>query len=93
MSVTEAARKFGVGRPALSNMLNGHSSLSPNMAVKLEKVFGANRQELLGRKTVSDRHARAAENAVAVHPHVPGFLTIKAGQPHNWSCGNSDNRP
>ncbi len=93
MSVTEAAGRLGVGRPALSNMLNGNSSLSPKMAGRLEKVFGADRQELLDRQTAFDRHARAAaENAVAVHPYVPGFLTIKAGQLHNWSCGNSESR-
>lgn len=30
--------------PALSNFLNGKSSLSPKMAVRLEKAFGANRK-------------------------------------------------
>ena len=34
--MTEAAKKLGVGRPALSNLLNGNASLSHNMAVRLE---------------------------------------------------------
>jgi Plasmid maintenance system antidote protein len=38
MSVKEAAERLGVGRPALSNFLNGKSSLSPEMAVRLERV-------------------------------------------------------
>ena len=50
MSVTEAAKRLGVGRPALSNLLNAHSSLSPDMAVRLQKTFGADRQELLNRQ-------------------------------------------
>ena len=29
-----------MGRPALSNLLNGNAALSPEMAVRLEKAFG-----------------------------------------------------
>ena len=39
MSVTKAARLMGVGRPALSNLLNGNASLSADMAMRLEKAF------------------------------------------------------
>jgi addiction module HigA family antidote len=35
ISVKDAAKRLGVGRPALSNLLNGNSSLSPEMAVRL----------------------------------------------------------
>src|SRR3954466_6703029 len=55
MSVTEAANRLGVGRPALSNLLNGNSALSPDMAVRLEKSFGADRQLLLDRQAATDR--------------------------------------
>ena len=41
MSVKKAAELLGVGRPALSNLLNGHASLSAEMALRLEKAFGA----------------------------------------------------
>ena len=40
MSVTKAAELIGVGRPALSNLLNGKASLSTEMATRIEKVFG-----------------------------------------------------
>ena len=40
MSVKDAAKRLGIGRPALSNFLNLKSSLSPEMAVRLEKTFG-----------------------------------------------------
>ena len=39
MSVTNAAKLMGVGRPALSNLLNGNASLSEEMAMRLEKAF------------------------------------------------------
>ncbi len=39
ISVTKAAKHLGVGRPALSTMLNGHASLSVEMAIKLEELF------------------------------------------------------
>ena len=37
LSVTDAARVLGVGRPALSNLLNENASLSPEMALRVEK--------------------------------------------------------
>jgi addiction module HigA family antidote len=40
MSVTDAARKLGVSRKQLSDVLNGHSGLSPEMAIRLDKAFG-----------------------------------------------------
>ena len=41
MTVTEAARLLGIGRPALSNFLNGRAKLSSRMALRLENAFGA----------------------------------------------------
>ncbi|MBW0005815.1 MAG: HigA family addiction module antidote protein [Hyphomicrobiales bacterium] len=38
LTVTAAARGLGVTRKALSDLLNGHSSVSPEMAIRLEKV-------------------------------------------------------
>ncbi len=32
VSVTRAAKMMGVGRPALSNLLNGNAALSPQIA-------------------------------------------------------------
>lgn len=40
VSVTEAAHALGVGRQALSAVLNGRAKLSPEMAVRVEKAFG-----------------------------------------------------
>ncbi len=40
LSVTEAARKLGVSRKQLSDIVNGHSGISPEMAIRLDKAFG-----------------------------------------------------
>jgi addiction module HigA family antidote len=47
LSVTDAARVLGVGRPALSAVLNGRTSLSPDMALRCEKAFGVSMDLLL----------------------------------------------
>ena len=40
LSVTEAAKKLGVSRKQLSEVVNGHSRISPQMAIRLDKAFG-----------------------------------------------------
>ena len=40
LSVTEAARRLGVSRKQLSSLVNGHSGISPEMAIRLDKAFG-----------------------------------------------------
>lgn len=93
MSVKEAAKRLGIGRPALSNFLNGNSSLSPEMAIRLEKAFGADRKRLLDMQAVYDQHERrAGEKEVAVRAFVPNFLTIKARQIEGWADSQIDAR-
>jgi addiction module HigA family antidote len=41
LSVTDAAKGLGVTRKALSELLNGHAGVSPEMAIRLEKAFGS----------------------------------------------------
>jgi antitoxin HigA-1 len=38
LSVTDAAKGLGVTRKTLSDLLNGHSGVSPEMAIRLEKA-------------------------------------------------------
>jgi addiction module HigA family antidote len=40
LTVTAAAEVLGVSRKALSDLLNGHTGISPEMAVRLSKAFG-----------------------------------------------------
>lgn len=47
LTVTEVAKGLGVSRQALSNILNEHSGITPEMALRLEKAFGTSRQAWL----------------------------------------------
>src|SRR5258707_7546089 len=47
LSVTDAAKALGVTRPALSALLNERASLSPEMALRIEKAFGASMDTLM----------------------------------------------
>ncbi len=38
LSVTEAAEYLGVARHALTRVLDGHTAISPEMAIRLEKA-------------------------------------------------------
>jgi addiction module HigA family antidote len=38
LTVTATAEALGVTRKALSDLLNGHSGVSPEMAIRLEKI-------------------------------------------------------
>jgi antitoxin HigA-1 len=40
ISVTDAAKRLGVGRVALSRLLNGATGISPEMALRLSKLLG-----------------------------------------------------
>lgn len=40
LSVTEAAKALGVARKTLSIILNGKAGISPEMAMRLSRVFG-----------------------------------------------------
>ena len=47
LSVAEASRILGVRRATLSDLLNGSASLSPEMAMRVEKAFGLSMDLLL----------------------------------------------
>ena len=93
MSVKDAAKLLGIGRPALSNLLNGNSALSPEMAIRLEKAFGADGKQLLEKQAdYEQQERRAGEKDVAVRAFVPDFLTIKARQIEEWADSQIDAR-
>ena len=41
ISVTDGAKALGITRTTLSRLLNGKASVSPEMAVRLEKALGS----------------------------------------------------
>ena len=54
LTVTEAAVALGVTRPALSAFLNERSSLSPDMAIRIEKAFGLKLETLMRMQNAYD---------------------------------------
>ncbi len=73
LSITAAAAVLGIGRPALSNFLNEKASLSPEMALRLEKAFSVKMDTLLAMQTRYDAyHMRMREAEIRVLPYVVG---------------------
>ena len=71
LSVTKAAEILGVTRPALSALLNGRASLSPDMALRIEKAFGPKMDTLLRMQTAYDiAEARDRERDIKVQRYV-----------------------
>ena len=71
LSITDAAKALGVGRPALSNLLNEKASLSPEMALRIEKAFGIKMDTLLKMQTRHDaNNMRAREADIQVEKFV-----------------------
>ena len=48
LTVTDAAKKLGISRKQLSDIVNGHSGISPEMAIRLDKAFGGGAETWFG---------------------------------------------
>ncbi|MEX2616208.1 MAG: HigA family addiction module antitoxin [Alphaproteobacteria bacterium] len=62
LSVTEAAKSLGVSRKQVSDIVNGHSGISPEMAIRLDKAFGGGAETWYRLQAAYDL-ARAMERA------------------------------
>ncbi len=40
LTIVEAAKRLGISRKQLSDIVNCHSGISPEMAIRLDKAFG-----------------------------------------------------
>ncbi len=70
LSVTGAARALGVTRQALSELVNTRTSLSADMAVRLEKAFGVSMDTLLRMQASYDiAQARQRAPSIDVQPY------------------------
>jgi antitoxin HigA-1 len=54
LSVTDAAKALGVARKTLSAILNGHSGISPEMAIRLAKAFDTTPESWLNQQVQHD---------------------------------------
>ena len=72
LNVTKAAEILGVRRATLSDMLNGNASLSPEMALRIEKAFGISMDMLLRMQAWHDAaQTRARADEINVHRYEP----------------------
>jgi addiction module HigA family antidote len=54
LTITRAAEALGITRTALSELVNGKRGISPEMAVRLSKVFGSSAQSWLTQQAEYD---------------------------------------
>jgi addiction module HigA family antidote len=60
LTITEAADALGVTRNTISELVNGKRGISPEMAVRLSKVFGGSAESWLVQQAQYDlAHVRA----------------------------------
>ena len=86
MSVTEAARLLGIHRTTLSSFLNGRSSLTPEMAARLERSFGVRAIDLIDLQRGPEAPHLGTPNAMeGARAFVPPFLRATANDIEAWA--------
>jgi addiction module HigA family antidote len=76
LTITDAAKRLGVTRQALNNLVNGKAGISPEMAIRLSKAFGGSPDVWLGMQMDFDL-AQAEKKASRINvrrivlDHVP----------------------
>lgn len=69
LTVGEAAGRLHVSRKTLSNILNGHSRLTPEMAIRLSKAFDTTPESWLEQQLEYDLwQARQTADSIRVDP-------------------------
>ena len=67
LSVTEGARRLGVGRQTLSHLVNEKVSVSIEMAYRLSKAFGSTPETWLGMQLAFDlARSRHLESTIKI---------------------------
>ena len=78
LSISEAADVLGVRRATLSDLVNGNATLSPEMALRIEKAFGVNMEMLLRMQAWHDANAMRQRT---------GEINVKRYQPPTVAVG------
>jgi antitoxin HigA-1 len=72
LSISELADHFGVSRQAMSSVLNGHVTLSADMAIRFEKALGLKAEKLCRMQAEHDlATARRHERRIKVKRFEP----------------------
>ena len=72
LTVTKAAQILGVSRKALSELVNGRSGISPEMALRLSKAFGGSPEVWLRMQMSYDLwRAQQKADRIKIERYVP----------------------
>ncbi len=75
LNVTDAAAKLNVARPGFNNVLNGKRSVTPELALKIERVLGYPARLLLALQSAHDlacaKHDEVLANKLAGMTPIP----------------------
>ena len=70
LTVSETAKILGVRRATLSDLINGNSALSPEMALRIEKAFGLKMETPLNMQAWHDAHQmRKRQDDIKIKPY------------------------
>lgn len=72
LTISRIAILLGTTRANFSNIINGHASISPNMALRLEKVFGGTASHFLNLQRTYDL-AKAKEDFLKNTPDLKRY--------------------
>jgi addiction module HigA family antidote len=70
LTVAEAASRLGVSRVTLSRVIHGHSGISPNLAVRLERAGVGTARAWLAMQSNYDLARELADGTPEVRPLV-----------------------
>lgn len=87
ITVTGAAKLIGLSRQSVSNFLNGKTSATSNMAVRLEQTFGISTTKILEmqKKYDAKKEKKKTDNSVQnASPYVVSVLKFKANDIQNF---------
>jgi addiction module HigA family antidote len=70
LTITEGAKLLGVTRNTLTRVINGHAGISPEMAIRLEKMGWSTAKSWLAMQTAYDlARVRKAQHKIRATPY------------------------
>ena len=85
LTITQAASALGVTRTTLSELVNGKRGISPEMAVRLSKVFGGSAESRLAQQALYDLAQVRADRIKLKRLEVEARLKRRASTSGEWA--------
>ncbi|MFA6056490.1 MAG: HigA family addiction module antitoxin [Thermodesulfovibrionales bacterium] len=80
LTLTEASKRLGITRKTISKIINGRGAITPEMALRLEIVFGASAQSWMNMQTAYDlwQMASLRKSLLKSLPHTSRTSSLAA---------------